>query len=212
MLRELRKRLGLTLDEMADRLPYSLSMISRWEAGTSNIPSERLPELAQAYECRLSEIFADDDTPYLPSGPTLQVVGAVAAGVWKEVWQFDEDERVSYTGRSDVNASMRDRFGLRVDGESMNDVYPHGTIIDCVSLMAGAELKNGKRVVVQRQRVDGEFEVTVKEYRVEPDGSEWLLPRSSRPEFQRPMRLGEPEPGIVEVRIIAVVVASIRPE
>lgn len=57
-LKELRERLGLTLEQMAERAPYSVSQLSRWENGKSNIPSERLPELAQAYGAStVAELF-----------------------------------------------------------------------------------------------------------------------------------------------------------
>lgn len=60
-LREHRDRIGLTLEALAERTNFSFSQLSRWERGESNIPSKTLPELAEAYECRVSEIFADDD-------------------------------------------------------------------------------------------------------------------------------------------------------
>lgn len=57
-LRELREQQKLTLEQMAERLPYSVSQLSRWESGKSNIPSERLPELAQAYGAKtVAELF-----------------------------------------------------------------------------------------------------------------------------------------------------------
>lgn len=210
-LRQFRDRLRLTLEEMAEKSGYSVSQLSRWENGASNIPSERLPALALAYECRIADIF-DEDSPFLQLGPTLPIIGEVAAGVWHEVWQWEEQRWESFTGRSDVNAPLTHRFGLRVVGDSMNDVYPHGTVVECVTLLGGAELQPGKRVVVQRKREDGEFEVTVKEYVLDEDENEWLVPRSNRPEFQTAMRMDEKQPGIEEITIIAVVVASVRPE
>lgn len=212
MLRQFRERLGLTLEQMAERAGYSVSQLSRWEAGGSNIPSERLPVLAKHYQCRIADIFTEDDSPFLPVGPTLYIKGEVAAGVWKEVWQRPEDDWERFTGRADVAAPMTDRFGLRVEGDSMNDVYPPGTIVECVSFLGGVEIENGRRVVVQRQRDDFEYEVTVKEYQRAPDGTEWLLPRSNNPAFQTPIKVGDEEPGIIEVRIVGIVVASIRPE
>jgi transcriptional regulator with XRE-family HTH domain len=211
-LREFRKRLGLTLDEMAERAGFSTSQLSRWEAGSSNIPSERLPDLAKAYECRVGDIFTDDDSPFVPLGPTLYVRGPVAAGQWYEVWEEPEDEWKSFTGRADVTAPLRDRFGVRVEGESMNEAYPHGTILECVSFLGGAEIASGKRVIVERTRVDGEREVTVKELHRDENGIEWLVPRSSNPAFQSPIRADEQEDGIVQVRVIGVVVGSYRPE
>ena len=211
-LKDFRDRLGVTLDRMSERTGYSISQLSRWENGDSNIPSERLPLLARHYECRIADIFEEDASPFQALGPTLYVKGVVAAGVWREVWQLEEDQWETFTGRQDISAPLRDRFGLRIDGESMNDIYPSGSIVECVALLGGASLESGKRVVVQRQREDLEFEITVKEYLQDDLGREWLMPRSSKPEFQTPYLVGSQETGIVEVRVIAVVVASVRPE
>lgn len=73
LLRQLRERLGLTLEQMAERAPYSVSQLSRWENGGSNIPSGNLPDLAKAYNCRVQDIFSSEGTPPLlvPSEDTL---------------------------------------------------------------------------------------------------------------------------------------------
>lgn len=211
-LREFRDRLGLSQEDIAERAGFSVSQISRWEAGGSNIPSERLPILAKAYECRIADIFEEDESPFVPLGPTLYVKGPAAAGQWKDVWQEPESAWKAFTGRADVTTPLRDRFGIRVEGDSMNDVYPHGTIVECIAFFGGAEIENGRRVVVQRRRNGDEYEVTIKEYQRGEDGVEWLVPRSSNPNFQAPIRVDQQEPGIDEVRIIGIVVSSIRPE
>jgi transcriptional regulator with XRE-family HTH domain len=59
-LRDHRAALGLSLEKLADRTRFSLSQLSRWEKGESNIPSGHLPELAAAYECSVTEIFEDE--------------------------------------------------------------------------------------------------------------------------------------------------------
>jgi transcriptional regulator with XRE-family HTH domain len=211
-LRVFRERLGLSLEKMAERTSVSVSQLSRWEAGKSNIPSERLPALAAAYECRIGDIFDDDDSPFVPLGPTLYVRGPVKAGAWHQVWELPESEWKSFTGRADVTAPLRDRFGVEVEGESMNDVYPPGTILECVSFLGGAEIASGRRVIVERTRIDGDREVTVKELYRDSDGVEWLVPRSSNPAFQTPIRADQQESDIVEVRVIGIVVGSYRPE
>jgi hypothetical protein len=102
---------------------------------------------------------------------------------------------------------------MRVVGESMNLLFPHGSIVEYVKLLAAPELLvSGKRVIVQRERDDGSFEVTVKEYVVDDTGRQWLVPRSTHPEFQTPWQVDQPDDGIVETNILAVVVASVRPE
>lgn len=211
-LKEFRERLGWTLEQMAGETDFSVSQLSRWESGKNNIPSERLPEIARAYRCRVSEIFADDGDPLLPPGPQLFVKGAVRAGYFMDAWEIPEDEWERYTGRADVSAPSRERFGLRVVGDSMNEIYPTGTILDCVIYHGDHPIPNGKRVIVQRKRFGDGIETTVKEYYRDEDGIEWLVPRSRNPAFQSPFRCDQPGDDIEEVRIIALVVASIQPE
>lgn len=212
MLPQLREALGLTQDDIADRLQVSTSQVSRWESGRSNIPSERLPQIASAYQCRISDIFNDGDGQFQSVGPTLYVKGEVAAGVWKQACEYEPADWEPYTGRPDITVPVASRFGLVVVGESMNEVYPPGTILDCVSILAGVEVVNGKRVIVQRVNTAGDCEVTVKEYFQDDQGVEWLVPRSRNPSFQSPIRVDQPEDDIVECSIVAVVVGSYRKE
>lgn len=211
-LKEFRDRLGLTLEEMADRTKFSVSQLSRLESGNNNIPSNTLPQIAQAYRCRIPEIFDDDDLQMVALGPTLFIKGVVQAGYFTESWEVAEDEWERFTGRSDINAPLRKRFGLRVVGDSMNLVYQPGTVLECVQFDGDKPIPNGKRVIVRRKRADDGVELTVKEYHRDGDGIEWLVPRSSNPAFQAPFRCDAPEPGIEAIEVIALVVASIQPE
>lgn len=211
-LREFREAKGWSQEDIADRAGVSVSQISRWEAGNSNIPSERLPLLAEAYECRIADIFEEDESPFEPLGPKLYIKGPAQAGQWKAVWQTPQNEWKTFTGRPDITTPLRDRFGVRIVGESMNQVYPNGTTVECIAFYGGAEIENGRRVLVQRRRNGDEFEVTVKEYYRDEEGVEWLLPRSNNPSFQTPIRADQQEEGIDEVQIIGIVVGSYRPE
>lgn len=211
-LKDFRDKLGLSLEAMAERTGFSVSQLSRWESGNNNIPSERLPSLAAGYECRIADIFDEDESPFEALGPTLYVKGSVQAGHWQEAWQVDEDDWERYTGRSDVAAPLRERFGLRVKGESMNAAYPPGTILDCVAYYGADPIPNGRRVIVQRVRDGDGIETTVKEYLRDSEGVEWLVPRSHNPQFQHSFRADAHEDGVSETRIVALVVAAIIPE
>ncbi len=145
-------------------------------------------------------------------GPRLFVKGEVAAGVWREAWEMEADEWEVFTGRADVAAPLQKRFGLRVAGESMNEVYPLGSIIECVHYDQVAAIDNGRRVVVLRERLDGSIETTVKEYVRTGEGEVWLRPRSTNPGFL-PFRADQVDDDqIVRIEILAVVVGSYRPE
>lgn len=48
------------LAEIAADLDVSISTVQRWEKGSIAIPSLRLPEIAAAYGCAVTDIFAED--------------------------------------------------------------------------------------------------------------------------------------------------------
>lgn len=206
-----RKRKNITQEVIAERMGVSVPQISRWENGRDGIPSQRLSALSQAYGAPIGELL-DEETDFLAPGPTLYIKGNVQAGTFLESWEVSEDDWERYTGRADIAVPVRRRFGLRVVGESMNEIYPPGTILDCVARDPYDDIPNGKRVIVQRRRMGDGIETTVKEYFRDADGVEWLVPRSRNPAFQAPFRCDQPGDDIEAIEVIAIVVASIQPE
>lgn len=207
-LSKLRKAKGLTQALLAERMGVEQPTIQRWEKGKREPNLGQLIELAGILGVEPSALI--DPNIATAIGPRLYVKGDVAAGVWTSALEKPEDEWQSFTGRADVAADLQHRFGLRVVGDSMNEIYPPGTIVECVSVFGRAEPEPGKRVVVVRTNESNEIEATVKEL-LEQDGELWLIPRSTNP-IHTPIKVSDPGEGIVEVRIAAVVVASVRPE
>lgn len=207
-LADLRKRKGLTQAGLAERMGVEQPTVQRWEKGKREPSLGQLIDLAKVLDVEPGALI--DPSIAVSIGPRLFVKGEVAAGVWRRAFELAQDEWQSFTGRADVSANAEHRFGLRVVGDSMNEVYPPGTIVECVSVFGHIEPEPGRRVVVLRTNENDEVEATVKEL-VEQEGELWLVPRSTNP-AHRPFKATEPEPGIREVRIAAVVVASVRPE
>ena len=207
-LASLRKAKGFTQATLAERMGVEQPTIQRWEKGKREPNLGQLVELASVLGVEPGSLIGT--VAPVSIGPRLFVKGLVAAGLWREAFETPEDEWQSFTGRADVAADIQHRFGLRIVGDSMNEIYPDGAIVECVSVFGHAEPAPGKKVVVIRTRDDHQVEATVKEL-VEQDGALWLVPRSSNPAHQ-PWRLDEPGEGIIEIRIAAVVVASVRPE
>lgn len=207
-VKELRAKKGWTQAELGERIGVQQATIGRWETGDREPSFDQLFRLAELLGTDVPSLI--DPTMSIAVGPRLFVKGNVAAGVWREAAEWPASEWQSFTGRSDVTADIKHRFGLRVVGDSMDQVYPDGTIVECVSVFGRVEPTPGKRVVVLRENDDHEFEATVKEL-VLNDGALWAVPRSSNP-VHTPIKLNGPEKGIIETRIIAVVVASVRPE
>lgn len=208
-LKTLRKQRKMTQQDLAEAIGVEQPTVQRYEAG--RVPSlEVASAIAEALGVTLNDLVAE--TEFAPLGPRLFVKGEVVAGVWKEAWEFDQDDWEVFTGRADVSAPVRERFGLRVVGDSMNELYPDGTIVDCHYYHGDYEIPSGKRVVVQRWRADSTVETTVKELHRTDDGVEWLRPRSTNPQFQA-FRGDQPnDPDVVKVEIFAVVDGSYRPE
>lgn len=210
-IRAARRQLGLNQADFAARLGVNQATVSRWESGS--VPDvnalERISKLTGIDMAAL--VNAEVAIP--ASGPTLYIKGEVAAGVWREAYEWDRSDWMPYIGGNHIDAPAEARFGLTVVGESMNEVYPPGTILDCVSCIhAGIDrIQSGQRVIVIRRKNTGEVEATVKEYLETSDGA-WLVPKSRNPAFQQPIPLNDGADDIEETAIIAVVKGSYRPE
>lgn len=212
-IRRIRQTLGESQAEFAERFGVTQGSVSRWETGSMPDPSA-IATLAELATETVREFLgnAPSDAAFVNFGQRFMVRGEVAAGVWREAYEWPQDEWLPYTGGAHVSVDATRRFGLRVDGESMNEVYPPGTILDCVSIFDTETPKSGQHVVVIRVRHDDALEATVKRFVIDSDGRRWLVPRSTNPAFQSPIALDQPEDGIVETRIIAKVVGSYKPE
>lgn len=211
-IHRIRRDLGLNQADFGERLGVNQATVSRWEKGSvpDGVTLHRIAELAG----KDVKALTSADIEAGQGGPALYIKGEVAAGIWRDAWEWEREDWRPYQGGSHFDAPLSARFGLRVVGESMNEVYPDGTVLDCVSCIhAGIEqFESGQRVIVIRKRFHGEVEATVKEYRVTDTGA-WLVPRSSNPAFQQPISMdGAHDPDIEETRIVAVVKGSYRPE
>lgn len=200
----------------AEAMGVSPATYIQHENGTRGFPAARAQRYARFFrttpEWLLYGRELGERTTPAELGPAIPIQGAVAAGVWRERLEYDESEWETFTGAPHIDAPLSHRFGLRVEGDSMDMLYPPGTVVECVRYWGEKVIANGKRVVVQRVSDDDTVETTIKEYMEDKDGVVWLVPRSSNPAFQAPFRVDKPEPGVVDVRIIAIVVASTRYE
>lgn len=153
----IRRSRGLTQADFGQLLGVTQGSVSRWEKG-STPDSEQLARLAAMVGQSVQEFLGMPPIEgFTPMGEMVEVRGSVAAGVWQEAWEWPEDQRYSFTGSpAATKARAPHRFGLLVDGESMNLRYPPGTLLDCVSVFAlDTEPVNGQRVIVERVRTDG---------------------------------------------------------
>jgi SOS-response transcriptional repressor LexA len=214
-LKSARERSGyLSAKAAAEAMGVPVATYIQHENGGRGFPAERAERYAKFYRVPVEWLlFGKGSTlSHAELGPRLFVIGEVAAGIWKEAWKWEQEEWEAFSGRADLSAPIHNRFGLKVAGDSMDDIYPPGTILECLEYDGAEVIPSGKRVIVQRTRMDGSVESTVKELVRDPDGVEWLVPRSSNP-IHRAFRGDQPDSAnITRVEIIAVVTASTRPE
>ena len=146
----------------------------------------------------------------------IQVVGAVQAGRFTDALEWPLADRYSIAVPVPEGLRHLQPYGVEVRGDSMNELYPQGTVAVVVKLIKlGRDPMDGERVVCIR-RGDGEdFEATIKELRRRADGSWWLYPRTTNPELMQPWRLrGGPDADFdnEDLRLDALVIGSYRPE
>lgn len=142
----------------------------------------------------------------------VSVIAHIAAGEWREAIEWDAGERYD-VWTPELGFSGLRRQGFEVRGNSMNLIYPAGTVLVCVPVVGlNREIRNGERVIVQRVQSNGLYEATCKEYQKDDDGQVWLWPRSSDPLHQTPISpqiLGD---GIESIEISALVIFAVKRE
>lgn len=139
----------------------------------------------------------------------VEVLGSVQAGVFRveSEWAAAERYDVRFGKPPYVGA---ERFGVRMEGLSMNRTIPHGADLECLWIkFARMEPQPGDLVIVERTRHDL-TEMTCK--RLGKEGDELvLLCESTEPEFQDVIHVGKPDPDAItddETRIIGIVLSA----
>lgn len=215
-LRQARKRAGYgTAQEAADAFGWKVAGYRHHENGTRSFGADAAQSYARAFRVKAGWLLGIETVDY--SQPVnhetkdkLIVRGSVAAGVWRE--SSEEGSVLEIDTPSYVQNA--ERFGVTVEGYSMDLVYEPGSILDCISIFTnGVEPETGDHVIVERVNADGLREMTVKEF-VSRDGKFYIRPRSTRPQFQDEVEIGSPEIGYDgndEIRVIGFVVSAIAP-
>ena len=210
-IRTQRNARGVKQAELGDICGVSQGTVSRWEKGSQDPDGHHLVQIAAWAGISVEELTGGAPNPTLGL-QALKVVGAVQAGEWSLEPEFEPDAQFSISVPPSNKFPNARRTGLIVRGPSMNEVYPDGSIIICVSIFeVDRDPRPGERVVVRRKNAKGLYEVTVKEFYIDDAGRKWLVPRSSDPQFKTPMRADQVSNG-EEVMVTGIVIGSYRPE
>lgn len=208
-LSKMMDRRGIKPTTLSLRVGKSKTLVKDLMEKTLDVRISTLVKLANALDCSVEDLISDD-FEHASIGPDLYVKGQVAAGIWSEAFLWEQSDWQMQTGRPDLNVPDKHRYFLKVVGDSMDEIYPDGSLIECIDLSQAPEPKHGQRVLVARTRNDGMIEATVKEYAC-VDNEIWLIPRSKNP-AHRAFKLSEQDSDIALVQIVGVVVSSMRIE
>lgn len=215
-MRDARRRAGYeSAQAAAEAFGWKAAAYRHHENGTRAYDPDSARRYARAFKVDpawLLGLATTNPPAHVRQGEELvEVIGAVAAGVWRESREWEGEKRFTISVGPSLFPGAR-RFALEVEGHSMDREFPPGTLLDCVSIYdVGLEPANDDYVVVERRSADGRYEITVKKYHVDDQGRKWLLPESTRPEFQAPIELGVEEGEEDQVEVIAFVVGDYTP-
>lgn len=159
---------------------------------------DTLMRLAEALDCRISDITGEEDAP--AAAIEVPLIGEVQAGYWLMAGEAldpnDENTPTLPLPEELYSLPARDKvFALHVVGDSMNaaHILP-GAHVFCLSIHhLQADIQPDHIVVAEARRADGCVEATLKQVQLGTDGRFWLYPRSTNPLHQAPVAMPAPE-------------------
>ena len=179
---EIRAQVGLSQEDLADRMGIHRVTVANIERGKQRLTQEWMLRFSEALNVSPEHLIT-----LPPAGEVVHVVGAVQAGSWQEHSTWAEPEQYTIYMPALPEWRSYPKQASEVRGTSMNELYPPGSVVVWVSIFDHKENPiPGKRYVIERQK-HGEYEVTLKEYQIGPDGNGWLIPRTTDPSQKTPI-------------------------
>ncbi len=164
---------------------------------------DTLQALARVLGCTVDDLLIGheiDKKGSYPETAVAKIVGRVRTFdmLDRPTWPPAEQRRIELP----VHPAYADlpRFALEVADDSMDEIYPPGSILVCVPVSAlTTPPEPGDRVIVENW-LNGRVEITCREITVLPDGRLWLVPRSRNPEYRTTGQPWDPEAGKNDAR------------
>ena len=192
-IKERRKKLGISVDDLANKIGKNRATIYRYESKEiENLPTTVLEPLAKALATTPAALMGWDESGNTPAAPqdapapaasfeyTLIPVG-ISAG------QMEDCEALSLLPKISVPDVIMGPYArdphivfMRVNGESMNRVIDNGATIAVMTGLERCQIQNGDIVIA---RYDGAG-YTIKRYYDLPEKHQIILtPDSDDPGF-----------------------------
>lgn len=148
-IKKIRLKRGKTLLEVAKKTGKTEATIQRYESGNiKNLKNDTILDLAKALNVSPAYLMGwEDIEPSKLSSDYYYFPVAVSAGLPINIDSISDSETITIPDELlGKYAGSRDIFFMRVNGESMNKIIPHDSLI-AVKQVSVNELKNGDIVV-----------------------------------------------------------------
>lgn len=180
---ELRRARGMTQEDLADKVGSHRVTIAKLEAGKIDLTLDWMVRLAAIFDVAPQDLISNQ------TGESVPIVGKVQAGSWADHPCFDDGDSGEFITIPLLKGYVgTPKQATRVVGNSMNELYPDGSIVVWIPFRRAAEeLRIGRRYIIERVR-HGSYEATLKEFRIDSQGREWLVPRTTDPAEQAPLQ------------------------
>lgn len=192
-IREKRESIGMTQEELAEKLGYkNKSSIAKIETGTNDIVQSKVIEFANVLGTTVAYLMGWEENSFSnKKGVKINVLGRVAAGIPIEaVEDIIDTEEISQE-----MAATGEFFGLQIHGDSMEPRMCEG---DVVIVRKQDDAESGDIVIAM---VNGD-DATCKRLRKYRDGIELI---SNNPSYE-PMFFSNEDIASKPVKIIGKVV------
>lgn len=208
-----------TATEGAARCGVSISSYIHHENGTRNYPSSKAAVYARAYQVNVNWLLFGTGTMTGIQPPHLEPVGnneglpiqyIVQAGAW-----YENGDNHELIGRAQFAPDKRfasdQQWAEKVHGDSLDKLFPEGSILHIVSAIgSGLEIKDKALVVVERER-HGLRERTVKRITKDENGKRILIGESNNPKWNVPLDLELKCSEFESAQIVGIVIGGYRP-
>ncbi|WP_312886530.1 XRE family transcriptional regulator [Rhizobium laguerreae] len=196
----------MTQEQLATAVGKTRGAVAQWESGEVRPRHTTLQAIAQATDKPLNWLLngVGEEQSSLRSG--LEVVGEVAAGMWKEAtvrFERTYEPVATHPDYPDYGQRL-----YKVSGNSINKVAANGEYLHAIELHAGGiEPEHGDLVIVRRLQ-HGLAEYTAKTLIWE--NGRWLLrPESTDPDWQSDIEItGDSD---TEITVTDIVIAKWSP-
>ena len=178
IIKGLRLSRGMTQQQLADELDIrSYTTISKWESGENTPQGKDLIKLSKLFNVSVDRLLGIEvkkkgyfHYKYFPT--------YVSAGLPNDVEAVTEYETISISDEiMGKYANNKDIYFIKINGESMNKIIPHDSLIAVRPVSSIHDLKTGDIVVYRK---DGEYAVK----RLVIDDDKWIFkPESTDDRF-----------------------------